>query len=123
MFRRGLERTAAALARAVKEVAVVGPVPEVGVPVPWALALAAWRGREVSVRPTRAGFEARNRAALAALAGLEGRGLATVVYPHLALCDEARCRVEGGGRALYADDDHLSLRGAGAIEGILEGVL
>jgi hypothetical protein len=120
VFRRGLERTAATLAGAGKEVVIVGPVPEVGSPVPWTLALAAWQGRDVDIRPTRTAFEARNRVVLSVLTGLGGRGLAKVVHPHAALCDETRCRVEGEGRALYSDDNHLSRHGAGAIGSLLE---
>jgi hypothetical protein len=123
VFRRGLERTAAALAGAGKEVVVVGPVPEVGSQVPWALALAAWHGRNVDIRPLRAAFEDRNGIVLSALAGLGRRGPARVVHPHAALCDDARCRVEDDGRPLYVDDNHLSRRGAAAVGRLLEGVL
>ena len=35
--------------------------------------------------------------------------------PRAALCDAAACRIEQGGQALYFDDDHLSLAGAGAL--------
>jgi hypothetical protein len=115
VLRRALERTAATLAEAGKEVVIVGPIPEIRAPVPWTLALAAWHGRDIDIRPTRDAFEARNDTVLAVLAGLVERGLVRVVHPHHALCDDDRCRVEGEGRALYTDDNHLSRRGAEAI--------
>jgi hypothetical protein len=125
VFGAALERTVAALSRAGKEVVILGPVPEVGRPVPWTLALAAWRGRDVDIRPGLADFDERNRIAVSTLAGLGERGLATVVFPHLALCEgeEGRCRVESGGRTLYTDDNHLTRRGAGLLARTLEGVL
>ena len=122
-FRHGLERIVAELAAAGKRVIVVGPVPEVNSSVPWSLALAAWRGRSADIRPTLAEFEARNRTSLSVLAELAGRGLARIIYPEVALCDEARCRVESEGRALYSDDNHLSLSGAEVVGRLLEGIL
>lgn len=118
-FRLGLERTAITLRAAGKRVVIVAPVPEVGTTVPGTLALAAWMGRDLDIRPARDAFEARNAVPLAAMADLAGRSLATVLYPHAALCDAAACAVESGGRALYSDDNHLSLHGAAAIESIL----
>jgi peptidoglycan/LPS O-acetylase OafA/YrhL len=123
VLRRGLVRTAAALAGAGKEVVIVGPVPEVGSPVPRTLALAVWRGRNLDIRPARDGFNARHHIVLSALTGIGQRELARVVYPHLALCDEARCRIESNGRALYSDDNHLTRYGADSIGHIFEPVL
>ena len=122
-FRRGLEAAVGALAAAGKRVVVVGPVPEVGLDVPAVLAQAAWRGRRVDIGPSPAAFAARNRVVLSVLADLEARGLARIVRPDAVLCDAARCRVEGGGRALYADDNHLSLHGAALVGPLLDGAL
>jgi hypothetical protein len=47
------------------------------------------------------------------------RSLATIIYPHAGLCDDTACEVERAGRALYSDDNHLSLYGAASIEAIL----
>ena len=123
IFRHGLERIVAELAAAGKRVIVVGPVPEVNSSVPWSLALAAWRGRSADIRPTVPEFEERNRTSHSVLAELAGRGLARIIYPEVALCDEARCRVESEGRALYSDDNHLSLSGAEVVGRLLQGIL
>jgi peptidoglycan/LPS O-acetylase OafA/YrhL len=123
VFRRGLDRTAAALAGAGKEVVIVGPVPEVASPVPRTLALAVWRGRNLDIRPALDQFNARHGVALSQLAEIRQQGLAKVVYPHLALCDEARCRIESNGRALYADDNHLTRYGVDSIRHIFGPVL
>jgi hypothetical protein len=52
------------------------------------------------------------------MADLGHRSLATVIYPHAALCDEVACEVERAGRALYSDDNHLSLFGAASIKDV-----
>ena len=119
VFRRALERTAATLRVAGKTVVIVAPIPEVGASVPTTLALAAWRGRDVDIRPAREVFDRRNAILLSAMADLEQRTLATVVYPHKALCGPQVCRVEKDGRALYADDNHLTVYGANVIKSIL----
>ncbi len=97
----------------------MAPVPEISASVPTTLALAAWLGREVDLRPARASFEERNHIPLSAMADLSQRSLATIIYPHAGLCDDTACEVERAGRALYSDDNHLSLYGAASIEAIL----
>jgi hypothetical protein len=105
VFRRGLARTVARLAAAGKRVVVVGPVPEVVAEVPSALARSAWFGRPVTaVAPSRGDFDERNRVVLAALDEIGRETPATVVRPHGALCDAAKCRVERDGMVLYFDD-------------------
>jgi peptidoglycan/LPS O-acetylase OafA/YrhL len=120
VFRRALERTATTLRTAGKKVVIVAPIPEVGASVPTTLALAAWLGRDVDVRPTREDFDQRNAIPLSAMTSLEQRSLATILYPHEALCDAQACRVDADGRAVYADDNHLSLFGAASIRSIFE---
>ena len=119
VFRHGLERTAAALRAAGKKVVIVAPVPEISASVPTTLALAAWFGRDIDIRPTRDAFEQRNDIPLSAMVDLGHRSLATIIYPHAGLCDDTACEVERAGRALYSDDNHLSLYGATSIEAIL----
>jgi hypothetical protein len=119
VFRRGLERTAAALRAAGKKVVIVAPIPEISASVPTTLALATWFGRDIDIRPTRDAFEQRNDIPLSAMVDLGHRSLATIIYPHAGLCDDTACEVERAGRALYSDDNHLSLYGAASIEAIL----
>lgn len=122
-FQRGLRRTVETLAAAGKRVVLVGPVPEVEASVPWTLGLAAWRGQEVDIRPSRSEFEARNHATLSTMLRLSGLGPVTVLHPESVLCDASRCRVEEGGRTLYSDDNHLSVSGATSLSRLFEGVL
>jgi hypothetical protein len=92
-------------------VIVIGPVPEVEFDVPAALNRALRGFSHVAPFPV-AHFNKRQRMVLAALAQVEGKGLAAVLYPHSVLCDGGACRVEAAGQPLYADDDHLSPFGA-----------
>jgi peptidoglycan/LPS O-acetylase OafA/YrhL len=123
VFERALSRSVVRLAAIGKRVWIVGPVPEVGVNVPKALANAERFQREVDLEPSRVEFEARQRATLAILNRVAARYGATVVPVHEALCDANRCRVESReGRPLYHDDDHLSFTGGRAIMPVLRTI-
>ena len=116
VLERALSRNVARLAAIGKRVWIVGPVPEVGVNVPRALANAERFHFKVAFEPSRAEFEARQRATLAILNRVAARHGATVVPVHETLCDEDRCRVESrDSRPLYYDDDHLSFAGGRAV--------
>ncbi|MGH8222301.1 MAG: acyltransferase family protein [Woeseiaceae bacterium] len=123
VFERALSRTVDRLAAAGKRVWIVGPVPEVGVNVPKALANAERFGFEVDIAPSRAEFETRQRVTLAILDRVAAQHGATVVPVHEALCNEDTCRVESlDGRPLYYDDDHLSFTGGRAIVPALQKI-
>ena len=79
--------------------------------------------RNLDIRPALDEFDVRHRIVLSVLTEIRQQGLAKVVYPHLALCDEARCRIESNGRTLYSDDNHLTRYGADSIRHIFEPVL
>jgi peptidoglycan/LPS O-acetylase OafA/YrhL len=118
----GLHETLAALLASNRRVWVVGPIPEVGYDVPKS------RYRHVvgidagfSFEPTTTEFLQRQAGVFQALGRVAGEYPAVgYVWPHRALCDEHRCRVEQGDHALYHDDDHLSVFGAELIAGIFD---
>ena len=77
VFERALSRNVLQLTAIGKRVWIVGPVPEVGVNVPKALANAERFRFEVALEPLRAEFEARQRATLAILNRVAARHGAT----------------------------------------------
>lgn len=114
LFARGLTRTVQQLRALGREVVLIDAVPEVGVDVPSAIAVAARTGRDANriIAPTRTEYERRNaevRRTLRALGVLDGVRIISVSDR---LCDETVCRVVLAGHALYRDDNHLSTYGA-----------
>ncbi len=69
---------------------------------------------------SRKGFDERQSIVLSALQAFEDEGLASVIYPHEFLCNEATCTVFKDGQILYLDDDHLSIEGARPIVNALK---
>lgn len=115
-FARVLTATVEKIRAAGKRVVIIGPVPEFELNVPAAFIKAAMRGERGDIVMPRESFDIRQRGVTPVLAKLAQMDGVRVVYPHLQLCDDAVCRATAGGRALYVDDDHLSPRGALAIE-------
>ena len=122
VFRRGLERTLAALRDAGKRVVVVGPVPEIGFDVPTTLARNLWFKRGFEIEPARDAFLARQRFVLDTLNELQHRFAFVLIEPHELLCDAARCSVGTGDRPLYVDDNHLSITGAATLRALFAPV-
>lgn len=123
IFERALAQTVDELAAAGKRVWIVGPVPEIGVNVPKALANAERFGIDADIAPSRVEFEARQRETLAILSRVAAQQGATVVPVHEALCDAMTCRIESrAGKPLYYDDDHLSYTGGRAIAPALQEI-
>jgi len=109
----GLDALVAKLKAAGKDVWLVGPVPEIGYPVPRALYLARldrWLSQDI--RPTFGEFRERQQATLDILKNLQSQYGAHLILPHEALCDASHCKIELDGAPLYADDDHLTVFGA-----------
>jgi len=108
-----LGRVARALADAGKEVVLVYPSPEYQFSVPIQLARAAYRGANLEmIGLAREAFEAQRSPFVRALDAIRTDRRIGMVDPSRRLCDESRCRTFAEGRALYFDDDHLSLSGA-----------
>ncbi|GLQ07184.1 acyltransferase family protein [Sneathiella chinensis] len=107
---RTIDRIEAAGARVI----VIGPVPEIQFHVPDTL-IRTWSGIGDLPLVRREDFDDRQSRVLAALKRIEILGKATVIYPHQMLCDDVSCDVTRNDKALYTDDDHLSVEGARAI--------
>jgi hypothetical protein len=113
---RGLEALLEKLEAAGKEVWLVGPVPEIGYPVPRALYLARIHPLLArDVRPSVGEFNERQRFVLDMLARLVTRYRAHAIWPHRQLCNGAYCAVAAEGLPLYADDGHLTVLGARSV--------
>jgi len=113
LFETGLDRTLDTLARAGKQVILVGQVPEVGFDVPTSNYAARLTGRDVTemIAPTVEEFAERS-ATVAEVLDRSSRGRDIQrLEPSSLLCGESRCRVVIDGTPLYRDDNHLSLRG------------
>jgi hypothetical protein len=111
-FSRGLRRVMSALRDANKQIVLVGPIPEIGKPVPRALALQHVFGFGSRVAPTYVEFRNRQSYVMATLAAFGEEFNAPLVFPHEALCTDQTCRVEDHGYPLYADDNHLTATAA-----------
>ncbi|MFZ5476626.1 MAG: SGNH hydrolase domain-containing protein, partial [Myxococcota bacterium] len=119
-FAAHLRETVARLRAAGRRVVVVGPIPELGVEAPRALALLLARGQDPAglVLPA-ASFEARQRGVLAALDALRD---VERVNPHTRLRAGDGYGLLADGRPLYQDDDHLSLAGAARVSPAFDAV-
>ena len=122
-FRRELLETVEMLREGGRAVTIVGPVPELSVKLPTAMIRAMMRGETEDFSISRQAFDAVQAPILEALAALDAMPRVRVIYPHLALCNETRCRAVEDGRPLYVDDDHLSPAGVRVIAGLLDDAL
>lgn len=120
-FTRSLKRTVAYFTGQGRRVIVIGPVPEIDVPVPDALARAEMRHGNKDFGPSRAAFEARQKVPLEALAEISKMPGVTVIYPSAMLCG-ATCAVEADRTPLYVDENHLSLFALRRLQPLFEGM-
>ena len=122
VFSLGVERIVKRLRRANKQVYMVFSVPEVGWNVPSVSARNLFIGRNFDIRPRLSDFHARNAYVSAVFNRMAGQYGVKVLYPDSILCGKDLCEVTKNGRALYYDDDHLSVFGAESISSIFEPV-
>lgn len=122
-FRQALLDTSCALRDAGVKVLLLGPIPEVGVSVPSALARKSMYGSQQETRVSRADYQRRNQTALQLLTEAEAQCGARLIEPATQLCPGDYCQIEQEGRSLYYDDDHLSGRGARLLLPLLEQAL
>ncbi|MBV8036899.1 acyltransferase family protein [Roseateles sp.] len=114
VFERGLQEAVRALKAVGKEVWLLDPVPTYDYPVPAALAQHQRRG----LAPAAFGiagddYRRIEGQALAMLARVAAATGAQRIAVDTTLCGEGRCAVIGAdGRALYLDNNHLSMAGA-----------
>jgi peptidoglycan/LPS O-acetylase OafA/YrhL len=112
-FRAGLEATVRTLAAGGTRVVLILPVPEPGLDVPLRRARETLLGREFAeVAPPAGDLGLRLDRIRAFLLGLADGERVVAVDPAAVLCGGGACRVELDGRALYLDDNHLSMTGA-----------
>jgi hypothetical protein len=123
VFSRGLERTVAALIRAKKKVVIVASIPEIGWPVPETLARMRLARNSGELGPTLAQYLTRQKTVFGALARIQKKYGATVVYPHLILCTGGHCSAQRNGVPIYVDGHHLSYRGAMLLQPLLSPLL
>jgi peptidoglycan/LPS O-acetylase OafA/YrhL len=123
IFARGLHRTLSALRAAGREVVLIGPVPEVGKPVPQVLARMALSGSYRPIGPTLEKYRDREQAVLPLFqhAAATDEGV-KAVFPARYLCADGRCRVRQDGIPLYRDGHHLSVYGARLLDPLLAGI-
>lgn len=118
-----LQSTVEKIRRAGKRVTLIGPVPELAVNLPLFLMKAAMRGQNYDIPVSRAQFEARQAPVLATLRKLALLDGVEVVYPHEYLCSETFCHTVADGKALYVDDNHLSITGVRQLRPMIEKIL
>lgn len=106
-----------------KNVAIIGPIPELGFNLPAEMTKALMQHRSPVIPIDRQSFDLRQAGVMDMLARLDKIDGVDVFYPHTLLCDEAQCRTELDGKALYVDDDHLSPEGARFLEPLLKQAL
>lgn len=118
------ERVVRGLADAEKEVIVIYPIPRPPTHVPTMLARYAHMGRSLSEAAIdRVAYERDNRETIAFLDRLTKLPRVRGIKPTDRLCDDRRCAVVAGGRALYYDDAHLSVSGAALVVSLLRDVI
>jgi hypothetical protein len=113
-YSAALHATVCGLRAQGKSVFVLGPVPEVGVNVPAALAgpKMSWlhwiAGSARDIRVPIASYRGRNAVILTALERVQRDCSAILIDPARAMCGSGLCEIQRDGRPLYRDGDHLS---------------
>jgi peptidoglycan/LPS O-acetylase OafA/YrhL len=115
-FKRGLERTIAALRETGKDVLLVEQIPEIGYDVPRLLAKAYVNGGDLDiVLPTTQQYSERQRYVSAVFREMEQEYGARIVRTQDLFCADGLCGIEEDGLPLYSDDNHASRIGAARI--------
>ncbi|MEM9725588.1 MAG: acyltransferase family protein [Pseudomonadota bacterium] len=122
-FERRLRETMAALASRGIEVAIMTPVPTYRYDVPSTLTRMRLLGSADPLDRSRAGYDARNGVVNDMLTRVAAAYDARLFAQHELFCDAERCRVEGDGRPLYTDTNHLNFIGARALEQPVQALL
>jgi len=118
-----LQDTVRHIRRLGSTVTIIGPVPELPFDLPRAVMKTLMRGEERDLSVPFDEFRAQQAATFHILAKLEKLDGVRVLYPHLLLCDTKRCLTVKDGVPLYRDDNHLNLRGAELLSGLLDSAL
>ncbi|MFA1624390.1 acyltransferase family protein [Rhizobium mongolense] len=121
--RNSLEETITRLDAAGTKSVLVLDVPEMGVPVPEALARAVTTSRSEDIAPSRDYTDQRQSLARMVLNDVAKRKNAYLVDPLPKLCDATRCHAIINDTVMYKDADHLSASGARILAPIFDGVI
>jgi hypothetical protein len=122
VFSRGLERTVAALARARKNIVIVGSVPELKYSVPYALARKHMFNLDIDIRVGLTDYFQRQINVFSELEKMNRRYGARIIYPHHALCTNGYCEVMRHGIPYYSDSNHLTEFGAKLLSPLFEEI-
>ncbi|MCA1494986.1 acyltransferase family protein [Sinorhizobium alkalisoli] len=121
--RASLETTLAKLTHQGTRAILVMDVPEMGYDVPEALARASITGGSLDIAPSLAYTNKRQALARRVLQQTAKSVGALVIDPLGAICDAQRCHAIRDGVVLYADQDHLSAKGAESLAPLFYSVL
>lgn len=113
--RRSLLRTISRLQQLGKSVTVFASVPEVGWDTPIVLAKSVWRGKALSIAPSKKEHQLRQRSSTLLLSDMAAQQAIRVLNPDTLLCPDEWCRVQANGDPLYIDEDHLSSIGSAVL--------
>jgi hypothetical protein len=121
-FALGVGETIAALRAGGKTVWLVGPVPEIGYPVPKSMFVQQLGiNPRLDIRPTREEFQERQSFVISTFEDMQRQFQVGLIWPDATLC-HLRCGIEFGGKPIYIDDNHLAVYGAKAIESVLQPI-
>jgi len=121
--RRSLLRTISRLQQLDKSVTVIASVPEIGWDTPIVLAKSAWRGKTLSIAPSKMEHQQRQSSSTLLLTDMTIQKGVLVLNPDTLLCPDKWCRVQANGYPLYIDEDHLSSAGAKVLVPLVHQVL
>jgi peptidoglycan/LPS O-acetylase OafA/YrhL len=120
VFARGLQRTVNFLFHGNRKIVAIGPVPEVGWPVPETSAKLLLLHSSFDIRPEVIQFKHRQQYVLSVIEGLRRTYPMTALFPSEILCGATHCDVQRNGRPYYVDVQHLSVFGGQQLVPLLE---
>ena len=120
-FESDLAGTLEKLKAAGKEIYILMPPPSPGYHVPRSLALAALRGKPVTLLTT-AQHESNSQELRTVVLRLKEMHGFEILDPADVMCRGGNCQIEENGQALYYDSMHISVHGAKYFHGMLEPV-
>ena len=122
-FKKALIDTSCALHNNGATVAIVEPIPEIGISVPSALVRKEMYQSNQEIRLRKNIYDHRHQLIHQILQDIQQKCSVELVSPEAVLCDNQYCQIEQNGYSLYFDDDHLSTRGAALLKPILEPII
>jgi peptidoglycan/LPS O-acetylase OafA/YrhL len=120
IFNRLLGETVASLKPLVRQVVLIGPVPEVDFLVGRAVSRNIAWGRPLPPETPRADYESRQRHVFPVLAAMAHEPAVRVVFPDRWLCNASTCAYTVGAEPLYNDTNHLTPRGEQQLDQMFE---